>query len=138
MPVAQARVSTSSTPPGNHLRSRCFPIGTPNPTLLDHASSLHASQSLFPFPNATGGPASGRAFLRNVLSGGTLSDRFSSLTFMHTFTQHLSVIGFEVLDGKGARWCQYVNRTVATGREESLRAARQLWTGWRRRPESKA
>ena len=53
-------------------------------TLLDRASSLRASElsTFSALPNATGGSASDRAFLRNILSGGTLSDRLSALTLM--------------------------------------------------------
>ncbi|KAI9460349.1 hypothetical protein F5148DRAFT_260637 [Russula earlei] len=77
-----------------------FPIGdsTPVPssgishstaqlsTLLDRASSLHASElsAFSTLPKAAGGCASDRGFLRlrNILAGGTLSDRLSALTLM--------------------------------------------------------
>jgi ribosome biogenesis protein MAK21 len=53
-------------------------------TLLNRASTLHASElsTFSTLPNATGGSASDRAFLRNILSRGTLSDRLSALTLM--------------------------------------------------------
>ncbi|KAF8472306.1 hypothetical protein DFH94DRAFT_185440 [Russula ochroleuca] len=44
---------------------------------------MHPNSSTFSaLPKATGGSASDRAFLRNILAGGTLSDRLSALTLM--------------------------------------------------------
>lgn len=109
-------------------------------TLFDRASSLHASEvtAFSALPNAGGGSASDRAFLRNILSGGTLSDRLSALTLM---VQGAPLHNTRALDalkgltergrgGSGASQEVEKGKGKTTGREDRLKAARAIMDWW--------
>jgi len=109
-------------------------------TLFDRASSLHASEvsASSALPNAGGGSASDRAFLRNILSGGTLSDRLSALTLM---VQGAPLHNTRALDalkgltergrgGSGASQEVEKGKGKTTGREDRLKAARAIMDWW--------
>jgi len=107
--------------------------------LLDRASSLHASEvSAFSLSNAAGGSASDRAFLRNILSGGTLSDRLSALTLMVQGAPLHNVRALEALKslterGRGGGSVSQEGekgKGKATGREDRLKAARAIMDWW--------
>ncbi len=108
--------------------------------LFDRASSLHTSElaTFSALPNATGGSASDRAFLRNILSGGTLSDRLSALTLMVQGAPLHNVRALEALKDLTERGRGGVNASQdgvkgkgkATGREDRLRAARAIMDWW--------
>ena len=109
-------------------------------TLLDRASSLHASElsTFSALPNATGGSASDRAFLRNILSGGTLSDRLSALTLMAQGAPLHNVRALEALKdltekgrgGAGLSQDGEKGKGKTTGREDRLKAARAIMDWW--------
>jgi ribosome biogenesis protein MAK21 len=109
-------------------------------TLLDRASSLHASElsTFSALPKATGGSASDRAFLRNILSGGTLSDRLSALTLMAQGAPLHNIRALEALKdlterGRGgisASQDGEKGKAKATGREDRLKAARAIMDWW--------
>ena len=109
-------------------------------TLLNRASSLHASElsTFSTLPNATGGSASDRAFLRNILSGGTLSDRLSALTLMAQGAPLHNIRALEALKdltekgrgGVSAPQDGEKGKGKATGREDRLKAARAIMDWW--------
>jgi ribosome biogenesis protein MAK21 len=109
-------------------------------TLLDRASSLHASElsTFSALPHATGGSASDRAFLRNILSGGTLSDRLSALTLMVQGAPLHNIRALEALKdlterGRGGVSASQDGEKAkgkATGREDRLKAARAIMDWW--------
>jgi ribosome biogenesis protein MAK21 len=109
-------------------------------TLLNRASTLHASElsTFSTLPNATGGSASDRAFLRNILSGGTLSDRLSALTLMAQGAPLHNIRALEALKdltekgrgGVSAPQDGEKGKGKATGREDRLKAARAIMDWW--------
>lgn len=108
-------------------------------TLLDRASSLHASEvSAFSLSDAAGGSASDRAFLRNILAGGTLSDRLSALTLMVQGAPLHNVRALEALKslaerGRGGGSISQEGekgKGKVTGREDRLKAARAIMDWW--------
>jgi ribosome biogenesis protein MAK21 len=109
-------------------------------TLLDRASSLHASElsTFSALPKAMGGSASDRAFLRNILSGGTLSDRLSALTLMVQGAPLHNIRALEALKdltergrgGVGAPQDGEKGKGKATGRGDRLKAARAIMDWW--------
>lgn len=109
-------------------------------TLLDRASSLHASElsTFSALPNATGSSASDRAFLRNILSGGTLSDRLSALILMAQGAPLHNIRALEALKdltekgrgGVSASQDGEKGKGKATGREDRLKAARAIMDWW--------
>ena len=108
-------------------------------TLLDRASSLHASEvSAFSLSDAAGGSASDRAFLRNILAGGTLSDRLSALTLMVQGAPLHNVRALEALKGLAERGRGggsisqdgEKGKGKITGREDRLKAARAIMDWW--------
>ncbi len=107
--------------------------------VLNRASSLHASElSTFSLSNAAGGSASDRAFLRNILSGGTFSDRLSALTLMVQGAPLHNVRALEALKslterGRGVGSVSQEGekgKGKATGREDRLKAARAIMDWW--------
>ena len=108
--------------------------------LLDRATSLHVSElsTFSTLPNATGGSASDRAFLRNILSGGTLSDRLSALTLMVQGSPLHNIRALEALKDLTEKGRGGVNvpqdgekgKGKATGREDRLKAARAIMDWW--------
>ena len=107
--------------------------------LLDRASSLHASEvSAFSLSNAAGGSASDRAFLRNILSGGTLSDRLSALTLMVQGAPLHNVRALEALKsltergrgGGGVSQEGEKGKGKAAGRGDRIKAARAIMDWW--------
>ncbi|KAH9959933.1 CBF/Mak21 family-domain-containing protein [Russula dissimulans] len=109
-------------------------------TLFDRASSLHASEvsAFSALPNAGGGSASDRAFLRNILAGGTLSDRLSALTLMVQGAPLHNLRALDALKGllERGRGSSSVSQEVekgkgkAVGREDRLKAARAIMDWW--------
>ncbi|KAH9952381.1 CBF/Mak21 family-domain-containing protein [Russula dissimulans] len=109
-------------------------------TLFDRASSLHASEvsAFSALPNAGGGSASDRAFLRNILAGGTLSDRLSALTLMVQGAPLHNLRALDALKGLSERGrgsssaSQEVEKGKgkAAGREDRLKAARAIMDWW--------
>jgi ribosome biogenesis protein MAK21 len=108
--------------------------------LLDRASSLHASEvsAFSTLSNAAGGSASDRAFLRNILSGGTLSDRLSALTLMVQssplhHTRALEALKSLTERGRSAAAASQEGdkgKGKAIGREDRLKAARAIMDWW--------
>jgi hypothetical protein len=107
--------------------------------LLNRASSLHASEvSTFSLSNVAGNSASDRAFLRNILSGGTLSDRLSALTLIVQGAPLHNVRALEALRslterGRGVGSVSQEGekgKGKATGREDRLKAARAIMDWW--------
>jgi ribosome biogenesis protein MAK21 len=107
--------------------------------LLDRASSLHASElSSSALSNAAGGSSSDRAFLRNILAGGTLSDRLSALTLMIQGAPLHNIRALEALKNLAEKGRGGVNasqegdkgKSKATGREDRLKAARAIMDWW--------
>ena len=109
-------------------------------TLFNRASSLHASElsTFSALPNATGGSASDRAFLRNILSGGTLSDRLSALTLMVQGAPLHNIRALEALKDLSEKGRGGVSvpqdgekgKGKATGRADRLKAARAIMDWW--------
>jgi ribosome biogenesis protein MAK21 len=106
-------------------------------TLLNRASTLHASElsTFSTLPNATGGSASDRAFLRNILSGGTLSDRLSALTLMAQGAPLHNIRALEALKdlsekGRGGVQDGEKGKGMAAGRADRLKAARAIMDWW--------
>ena len=109
-------------------------------TLITRASSLHASElsNFSALPNATGGSASDRAFLRNILSGGTLSDRLSALTLMAQGAPLHNIRALEALKdlsekgrgGVSAPQDGEKGKGMAAGRADRLKAARAIMDWW--------
>ncbi|KAH9167890.1 CBF-domain-containing protein [Lactarius sanguifluus] len=109
-------------------------------TLLDNASSLHASElaNFSTLPNASSGSSSDQSFLRNVLTGGTLSDRLSALTLMAQGAPLHNIRALEALKSlaEKGRGGVSVSRDgekgsgKAAGREERLKAARAIMDWW--------
>ncbi|KAH8987132.1 CBF-domain-containing protein [Lactarius hatsudake] len=109
-------------------------------TLLNNASSLHASElaNFSTSPNASSGSASDQSFLRNVLTGGTLSDRLSALTLMAQGAPLHNIRALEALKSlaEKGRGGVSVSRDgekgsgKAAGREERLKAARAIMDWW--------
>jgi ribosome biogenesis protein MAK21 len=109
-------------------------------TLLNRASSLHASElsTFSALPNATGGSASDRAFLRNILSGGTLSDRLSALTLIVQGAPLHNIRALEALKDLSEKGRGGVSvsqdgekgKGKATGRGDRLKAARAIMDWW--------
>lgn len=109
-------------------------------TLLNRASSLHVSElaNFSALPNASTGSASDQTFLRNVLTGGTLSDRLSALTLMAQGAPLHNIRALESLKnlaekgrgGVSAAQDGEKGRDRAAGREERLKAARALMDWW--------
>ncbi|KAI0278455.1 CBF/Mak21 family-domain-containing protein [Russula brevipes] len=108
--------------------------------LLDHATSLHASElaRLSAVPNAAGGSASDQAFLRNILTGGTLSDRLSALTLMVQSAPLHNIRALESLKNLAERGRSGVSASregekgkgKTAGREDRLKAARAVMDWW--------
>jgi ribosome biogenesis protein MAK21 len=112
--------------------------------LLDRASSLHAyeASAFSTLSNPAGGSASDRAFLRNVLSGGTLCDPLIALTLMVQSAplHHNSAGDFELetLKGLTERGRSGVaasqegdkGKGKAVGRGDRLKAARAIMDWW--------
>jgi ribosome biogenesis protein MAK21 len=109
-------------------------------TLLNRASSLHVSElaNFSALPNPSGGPASDQSFLRNVLTGGTLSDRLSALTLMAQGAPLHNIRALEALKSLAEKGRGGVNvsqdgeksKGKAAGREERLKAARAIMDWW--------
>ncbi|KAH8990280.1 CBF-domain-containing protein [Lactarius akahatsu] len=109
-------------------------------TLLDNASSLHASElaNFSTLPNASSGSSSDQSFLRNVLTGGTLSDRLSALTLMAQGAPLHNIRALEALKNLAEKGRGGVSvsrdgekgRGKAAGREERLKAARAIMDWW--------
>ncbi|KAH9052984.1 CBF-domain-containing protein [Lactarius deliciosus] len=109
-------------------------------TLLNNASSLHASElaNFSTLPNASSGSSSDQSFLRNVLTGGTLSDRLSALTLMAQGAPLHNIRALEALKSlaEKGRGGVSVSRDgekgsgKAAGREERLKAARAIMDWW--------
>ncbi|KAI9439771.1 CBF-domain-containing protein [Lactarius indigo] len=109
-------------------------------TLLNNASSLHASEleNFTILPNASSGSASDQSFLRNVLTGGTLSDRLSALTLMAQGAPLHNIRALEALKNLAEKGRGGVSvsqdgekgRGKAAGREERLKAARAIMDWW--------
>jgi ribosome biogenesis protein MAK21 len=108
--------------------------------LLDHATSLHASElaAFSTVPNAAGGSASDQAFLRNILTGGTLSDRLSALTLMVQSAPLHNIRALESLKNLAERGRSGVSASregekgkgKTAGREDRLKAARAFMDWW--------
>ena len=106
--------------------------------LLDHASSLHASElAIFSAsPNPSSGSVSDQSFLRNVLTAGTLSDRLSALTLMAQGAPLHNIRALEALKSLAEKGRGGVtqdgekSRGKAAGREERLKAARAIMDWW--------
>jgi ribosome biogenesis protein MAK21 len=106
-------------------------------TLLNRASSLHASE-LEIFSALPNGSTSDQTFLRNVLTGGTLSDRLSALTLMAQGAPLHNIRALESLKSLAEKGRGGVSvaqdgekgRDRAAGREERLKAARALMDWW--------
>ncbi|KAN0134591.1 CBF/Mak21 family domain containing protein [Lactarius tabidus] len=106
-------------------------------TLLNRASSLHASE-LENFSALPNGSTSDQTFLRNVLTGGTLSDRLSALTLMAQGAPLHNIRALESLKSLAEKGRGGVSvaqdgekgRDRAAGREERLKAARALMDWW--------
>lgn len=109
-------------------------------TSLNRASSLHASEltTFSALPNASGGSASDQSFLRNILTGGTLSDRLSALTLLAQGAPLHNIRALEALKslaekgrgGVSASQDGEKGRGKAAGREERLKAARAIMDWW--------
>ena len=106
-------------------------------TSLNRASSLHASEleNFSALPNAS---TSDQTFLRNVLTGGTLSDRLSALTLMAQGAPLHNIRALEALKSLAEKGRGGVSvsqdgekgRDRASGREERLKAARAIMDWW--------
>jgi ribosome biogenesis protein MAK21 len=124
---------TTSKPVPSHSGSQLA-------TLLDRASSLHASElSIFSSrPNSVGSSASDQVFLRNILASGTLSDRLSALTLMAQSSPLHNIRALEALKnlaekgrgGVGASQDTEKNKVKGAGREDRLKAARAIMDWW--------
>ncbi|KAI9463219.1 CBF/Mak21 family-domain-containing protein [Lactarius psammicola] len=109
-------------------------------TLLNRASSLHASEleNFSALPNASSGSASDQSFLRNILTGGTLSDRLSALTLMVQGAPLYNIRALEALKSLAEKGRGGVSvsqdgekgRGKAAGRDERLKAARAIMDWW--------
>jgi ribosome biogenesis protein MAK21 len=109
-------------------------------TSFNRASSLHASEleNFSALPNASTGSTSDQTFLRNVLTGGTLSDRLSALTLMAQGAPLHNVRALEALKNLAEKGRGGVSvsqdgekgRDRAAGREERLKAARAIMDWW--------
>ena len=109
-------------------------------TFLDRASLLHASElsTYSTLPNAAGGSVSDRAFLRNILARGTLSDRLSALTLMVQSAPLHNVRALEALknlaekgrSGVSASQDGEKGKGKAAGRGDRLKAARAIMDWW--------
>lgn len=107
-------------------------------TLLNRASSLHTSELVIfsALPNASTGSATDQIFLRNVLTGGTLSDRLSALTLMAQGAPLHNIRALESLKSLAEKGRGGVTQDGekgggrAAGREERLKAARALMDWW--------
>lgn len=109
-------------------------------TLLNRASSLHSSElaNFSALPNASTGSTSDQTFLRNVLTGGTLSDRLSALTLMAQGAPLHNIRALEALKNLAEKGRGGVSvsqdgekgRDRAAGREERLKAARAIMDWW--------
>ncbi|KAI0259757.1 CBF/Mak21 family-domain-containing protein [Gloeopeniophorella convolvens] len=120
------------------------PVPTPSATqlsaFLSRASSLHASEitNFAAGLGASGGSASDQAFLRNILAGGTLSDRLSALTLTVQGAPLHNTRALETLKGMAEKGRGGVNtaqegdkgKARAAGREERLKAARAIMDWW--------
>jgi ribosome biogenesis protein MAK21 len=108
--------------------------------LLDRSSSLHASEiSAFSvLSDAAGSSASDRAFLRNILASGTLSDRLSALTLMVQGAPLHNIRALEALKnltekGRGGVTASQEGekgKGKPAGREDRLKAARAIMDWW--------
>ncbi|KAI0295053.1 CBF/Mak21 family-domain-containing protein [Multifurca ochricompacta] len=129
----------------NHLPSLpSSPQPLPSPSQIaaffDRASSLHASDlsNFSALPHAAGNSASDQAFLRNILSGGTLSDRLSALTLISQGAPLHNIRALEALKnwaekgrgGLSASQDGEKGKGKAAGREERLKAARAIMDWW--------
>jgi ribosome biogenesis protein MAK21 len=109
-------------------------------TLLDRASSLHASElDIFSArPNSVGSSVPDNAFLRNILANGTLSDRLSVLTLMAQSAPLHNIRALEALKnlaergrgGVGVSQDTERSKGKAPGREDRLKAARAIMDWW--------
>jgi ribosome biogenesis protein MAK21 len=109
-------------------------------TLLDRAVSLHASDvtAFSSLSNVTGGSVSDRAFLRNILASGTLSDRLSALTLMVQGAPLHNIRALEALKNlaeKGRGGISTIQegekgKGKPAGREDRLKAARAIMDWW--------
>ena len=107
-------------------------------TSLNRASSLHASELANFTALPSSGPASDQSFLRNILTGGTLSDRLSALTLLAQGAPLHNIRALEALKSLAEKGRGGVNvsqdgeksRGKAAGREERLKAARALMDWW--------
>ena len=109
-------------------------------TSLNRASALHASEleNFSALPNASSGSSSDQTFLRNVLIGGTLSDRLSALTLLAQGAPLHNIRALEALKSLAEKGRGGVSvsqdgekgRDRAAGREERLKAARAIMDWW--------
>ncbi|KAI9439680.1 hypothetical protein H4582DRAFT_2056406 [Lactarius indigo] len=103
-------------------------------TLLNNASSLHASElaNFSTFLNASSGSVSDQSFLRNVLTGGTLSDRLSTLTLMAQGAPLRNIRALEALKSlaEKRRRGMSVSQDGEKGKEERPKAARAITDWW--------
>ncbi|KAH9041614.1 CBF-domain-containing protein [Lactarius pseudohatsudake] len=145
---SKTKLLVPPTPDWYNFLSRLRPISEPVlsqstshiATLLNNASSLHASElaNFSTLPNTSSGSASDQSFLRNVLTGGTLSDRLSALTLMAQGAPLHNVRALEALKSlaEKGRGGVSVSRDgekgsgKAAGREERLKAARAIMDWW--------
>ncbi|KAF8485306.1 hypothetical protein DFH94DRAFT_679761 [Russula ochroleuca] len=129
--------------PTSYPRSRCVLIDLSNRYIVrpyHRASSLHAYElpTFSALPNATGGFASDQTFLRNILSGGTLSDRLSALTLMVQGVPLHNIRALEALNdltekgqgGVSASQDRKEGKGKATVREDGFKAARAIMDWW--------